>query len=208
MQAKFICEESAVGSCGRRVIIANMKAESLLITCSAAGFVGSNLAVLFRERWPQLSVTAFDNLRRRGSELNLPRLRDSGVTFVHGDVRSSEDFARLPAFDLLLDCSAEPSVHAGSTGSPREVLNINLLGTINCLEAARTAGARFLFLSTSRVYPIAGLNEIPWIEETSRFRWAASSRESGVSDLGIREDFPLTGPRVRSMGPASSPANC
>jgi CDP-paratose 2-epimerase len=171
-----------------------MQIESLLIT-GGAGFVGSNLAVLFRERRPHVKVTAFDNLHRRGSELNLPRLRDSGVTFVHGDVRNAEDFSRLPAFDLLIDCSAEPSVHAGSSGSPREVLNINLLGTINCLEAARTTGARFLFLSTSRVYPIAGLNEIPWIEEPGRFRWATNQQKTGVSELGIREDFPLTGPR-------------
>ena len=191
-----------------------MKYESLLIT-GGAGFVGSNLAVLFRERCPRIAVTAFDNLRRRGSELNLPRLRQAGVQFVHGDVRNAEDFVRLPAFDLLIDCSAEPSVHAGSSGSPREVLNINLLGTINCLEAARTLGARFLFLSTSRVYPIRRLNEIPWREETGRFRWTAgvadpghlqpgvsergvSERgvsERGVSERGIREDFPLAGPR-------------
>ena len=171
-----------------------MTFENLLIT-GGAGFAGSNLAVLFRERFPRLNVTAFDNLRRRGSELNLPRLREAGVQFVHGDVRCAEDFARLPVFDLLIDCSAEPSVHAGSSGSPREVLSINLLGTINCLEAARTAGARFLFLSTSRVYPIAGLNEIPWKEEGSRFRWTVSPHDTGVSALGIREDFPLGGPR-------------
>jgi CDP-paratose 2-epimerase len=170
------------------------KSESLLIT-GGAGFVGSNLAVLFRERFSRLKVTAFDNLRRRGSELNLPRLREAGVVFAHGDVRNAEDFSRLPAFDLLIDCSAEPSVHAGSSGSPREVLNINLLGTINCLEAARTAGARFLFLSTSRVYPIAGLNDIPWREEALRFCWMAHSEKAGISALGIREDFPLSGPR-------------
>src|SRR5436190_25088 len=163
---------------------------SLLIT-GGAGFVGSNLAVLFRERWPHVQVAAFDNLRRRGSELNLPRLLEAGVQFLHGDVRNAEDFNSLPPFDLLIDCSAEPSVHAGSRGSPREVLNINLLGTINCLEAARLAGARFLFLSTSRVYPIAGLNEIPWQEEAQRFRWTASPLETGLSALGIREDFPL-----------------
>ena len=76
--------------------------ESLLIT-GGAGFVGSNLAFLFRERLPELAVTAFDNLHRRGSELNLPRLRDAGVEFVHGDVRNAEDFTRLPAFQLLID---------------------------------------------------------------------------------------------------------
>lgn len=171
-----------------------MKLRSLLIT-GGAGFVGSNLAVMFRRAFPSVQVTSFDNLRRRGSELTLPRLRDEGVEFVHGDVRSSEDFGRVPEFDLLIDCSAEPSVHAGSDGSPREVLNINLLGTINCLEAARQTGARFLFLSTSRVYPIAGLNGIPWREEEQRFRWIPGAGSVGLTENGIREDFPLEGAR-------------
>ena len=35
-----------------------------------------------------------DNLYRRGSELNLPRLREAGVEFVRGDVREPEDLAR------------------------------------------------------------------------------------------------------------------
>ena len=54
----------------------------------------------------------------------------------------------------MIDCSAEPSVQAGSTGSPHHVLDTNLTGTINCLEAARQRKAAFLFLSTSRIYPI------------------------------------------------------
>ncbi len=48
--------------------------KSVAIT-GGAGFVGSNLALNFRQRWPDLAVFAVDNLRRRGSELSLPRLR-------------------------------------------------------------------------------------------------------------------------------------
>jgi CDP-paratose 2-epimerase len=171
-----------------------MDFKSLLIT-GGAGFVGANLATRFRRGFPDLAVTALDNLKRRGSELNLPRLGQSGVRFVHGDVRSWEDFEGLPDFDLLIDCAAEPSVQAGAGGSPRYVLNTNLLGTINCLEAARVRQAAVLFLSTSRVYPIAALNEVPFLEEETRFRWNANGHLPGLSPEGVAETFSLEGPR-------------
>ena len=78
----------------------------ILIT-GGAGFVGSNLAVMFKESYPGCGVIAFDSLKRRGSELNLERLRDCGVEFIHGDIRCPEDFDALPKFDILVDCSAD-----------------------------------------------------------------------------------------------------
>jgi CDP-paratose 2-epimerase len=171
-----------------------MELQSVLIA-GGAGFIGSNLAVLFKKALPDLQVSVVDNLKRRGSELNLPRLHAAGARFVHADVRCWEDLEGLPDFDLLIDCSAEPSVQAGVAGSPRYVLNTNLLGTINCLEAARLRGAAFLFLSTSRVYPIARLNELPFREEATRFRWEAPAPVPGFSEQGIAEDFPLDGAR-------------
>ena len=46
--------------------------ETVLIT-GGAGFVGSTLAIAIRRAHPGTAVIAFDNLRRRGSEMNLPR---------------------------------------------------------------------------------------------------------------------------------------
>jgi dTDP-D-glucose 4,6-dehydratase len=62
----------------------------LLIT-GGAGFVGANIACGLAQRRPGWELIALDNLHRRGSELNLPRLREAGVRFVHGDVRQRED---------------------------------------------------------------------------------------------------------------------
>ena len=70
------------------------------------------MALAFKQFWPQSKIIALDNLKRRGSELNLPRLRAVGVEFQHGDVRNAEDLD-LPAIDLIIECSAEPSVLAG-----------------------------------------------------------------------------------------------
>ncbi len=171
-----------------------MNFKSILIT-GGAGFVGSSLAVMFKQALPGTTVLAVDSLKRRGSELNLPRLQASGVRFLHGDIRCPEDLETLPDFDLLIDCAAEPSVQAGAAGSPRYVLNTNLAGTINCLEAARLRDAAFVFLSTSRVYPIVALNELPFHEEAERFCWDAKPDLPGFSPAGIAEQFPLEGPR-------------
>ena len=166
----------------------------VLIT-GGAGFVGANLALLLRRAYPDVAVSAFDNLKRRGSELNLPRLRRAGVSFQHGDIRCREDVDAWPAFDLLIDCSAEPSVQAGVVGSPLPVLHNNLTGSLYCLEAARRQQAAFLFLSTSRVYPIEKINSLNFHEEAKRFEWTGAEAVPGFSRRGIAEEFPLDGPR-------------
>src|SRR5215469_7762419 len=104
-----------------------------IMVTGGAGFVGSNLALMLAQA-PGMRVTSFDNLHRRGSELALPRLRAGGVDFVHGDIRNPEDFEDLPEPDLLIECSAEPSVHAGYETGARYLVNTNLVGTFNCLE--------------------------------------------------------------------------
>ena len=148
--------------------------------------------VAFQEAFPEVAVTAFDNLHRRGSELNLPRLQEAGVHFRHGDIRCTRDLEQLPDFDLLIDCAAEPSVQAGVEESPRYVLNNNLVGTINCLEAARrTNSGRFVLLSTSRVYPIDGPESLCRSTKTRpAFAGTTSEPSPGFSDHGVAEDVP------------------
>ena len=165
----------------------------ILIT-GGAGFVGSNLGVLFKERG-NADVVALDNLKRRGSELAITRLAGAGVTFHHGDIRSRSDLDAVGKFDLLIECSAEPSVHAGYGSSPDYLIDTNLLGTINCLELARKHEAAVVFLSTSRVYPIAALRALPLVETGTRLDLPADARGIGYSHAGIRTDFPLAGAR-------------
>ncbi len=167
-----------------------------VLVTGGAGFVGSALALRARISWPDARVVALDNLRRRGSELNLPRLRDAGVAFVHGDIRTPSDLAPLGTdLDLLLECSAEPSVLAGYDGDPSYVVDTNLGGTVHCLELARRAGAAVLFLSTSRVYPIAALNGIATVDADTRVEIAREQTLPGISEAGVSEDFPLQGAR-------------
>ena len=170
---------------------------NILIT-GGAGFVGSNLALWLKAHDPDAHIIAADSLRRRGSETNLPRLRAHGIEFVHCDIRNPEDLRLVGdgrKFDLLLECSAEPSVLAGYGDAPDYVINTNLIGTIHCLELARRSGADLIFLSTSRVYPVSTVNRIATEEAETRFVLASEQALTGVSSHGIGEAFPLEGAR-------------
>jgi CDP-paratose 2-epimerase len=168
---------------------------SILVT-GGAGFVGANVAVALAERLPDRRVLAFDNLSRRGSELNLPRLRAAGVEFVHGDIREQADLLALDPIGALVECSAEPSVLAGVGGSPDYLVRTNLVGAYHCLELARRDGAQVVFLSTSRVYPVKHLLGIRLTERETRFEIADGQDLPGVSPSGIAESFPLDGART------------
>lgn len=162
----------------------------ILIT-GGAGFVGSSLARNLKNRHPDYKILCLDNLKRRGSEFNISILKAEGIEFLHGDIRNIEDFESVGSIDLLLECSAEPSVLAGYDSSPAYLVNTNLVGTINCLEYARKHKAVFIFLSTSRVYPIEYINSLSYKETASRFELLDNQSISGASSKGYSEIFPL-----------------
>ncbi len=170
--------------------------ELQVLVAGGAGFIGSRLAIALANTLGENQVVVLDNLTRRGSELNLNSLTASGVHFVHGDIRCLEDLgdAKLQA-ETIIDCSAEPSVLAGYSASQRMVQN-NLVGTINLLEKAKEWRSRFVFLSTSRVYPIEPLCRLPIHEHDDRLAFDEKATGLiGVSSEGLSENFPLQGYR-------------
>ncbi|MDQ5807114.1 MAG: NAD-dependent epimerase/dehydratase family protein [Actinomycetota bacterium] len=181
-----------MGQCSR---LPSAAVPRVLVT-GGAGFVGANLAVRLAERHPGHEIVAFDNLKRRGAELNLRRLREAGVAFVHGDVRSKEDVLALRDLDAIVEASAEPSVLAGVDGSPDYLVQTNLVGAYHCLELARREGAQLVFLSTSRVYPVATLESAAYEEGETRFELSAEQPTPGLSERGVAEDLPLDGART------------
>ena len=169
---------------------------STILVAGGAGFVGSSLALRLRDRYPDARIVAVDSLKRRGSEWNLPRLAAARIEFRHADIRRPDDLV-FPGlrFDLLVDCSAEPAVLAAYEAGPAAIIDTNLIGTVNLLEVARRDGADVVFLSTSRVYPIASLEAIAVEEQATRFAIAPRQTLPGVGPNGIGEDFPLDGAR-------------
>lgn len=171
--------------------------KNVLIT-GGAGFIGSTLAIELARACSAAHVIAFDNLQRAGSELNLAALRAAGVQFCHGDVRVFTDVEPFEhGLGLIVDCAANPSVLGGYSTPPNQVIGSNLVGTLNVLELARRAGADLVFLSTSRVYPIAALNKIATDQDATRFVIAGAQTQIGVTAAGIDERFTLDG--VRSL---------
>jgi CDP-paratose 2-epimerase len=167
-----------------------MNYKTILIT-GGAGFVGSNLGIKLKKQYPDVKIIALDNLMRRGSELNLPRLKAGGIEFIHGDIRNKEDLNLKDKIDLLIECSAEPSVLAGTEGSPEYVINTNLFGTMNCLELARKNQSDMLFMSTSRIYPVDEIARLNFTEEETRFSISPEQKVPGAAPEGFSEEFPL-----------------
>ena len=79
--------------------------------------------------------------------------------------------------------------------APASAIGTNLLGTYHCLEQAVRWRADVLFLSTSRVYPMALVNQLRFTESETRFSLATEQPWPGASADGIAEDFPLHGAR-------------
>lgn len=168
--------------------------KNILIT-GGSGFVGANLSLRIKEKYPSYNIFALDNLKRRGSELNLPALKRAGITFIHGDIRNKEDLDFKEDIDLVIDAAAEPSVLAGMDGSTDYLVQTNFNGTINALNLALRKKAGFIFLSTSRVYPIHSIENIAYHETDTRFEINAEQTIAGISVKGISEKADLNGMR-------------
>ena len=167
----------------------------ILIT-GACGFVGSTLAAAFAAEGGH-ELHGLDNFIRPGSEGNRHALARLGVRLRHGDIRQASDFETLPAVDWLIDAAANPSVLAGADGktSSRQLLEHNLVGTVNMLEYCRQSRAGFILLSTSRVYSIAALCALPLAVRGRAFAPDPAGRPvPGVSPAGVDESFPTAPP--------------
>jgi CDP-paratose 2-epimerase len=166
----------------------------ILIT-GIAGFVGSRLASFFKTHLQDCEIIGIDNLSRRGSESNLPFLKSLGCAFVHGDIRMADDVQELPKVDWIIDCAANPSVLAGINGGTANLVGHNLIGSLHLLEKCRKDKAGFILLSTSRVYSIESLNQIPLQEGDTRFSITPNAPlPKGHTLAGATEEFSTSAP--------------
>jgi CDP-paratose 2-epimerase len=107
-----------------------------------------------------------------------------------------DDLLAVGDIDAIAECSAEPSALAGVNTGPDYVVQSNLVGAYNCLELARQRRADVIFLSSSRVYPVAALGALNLVETTTRFDLTDDQPCAGASESGISEEFPLGGSRT------------
>lgn len=160
------------------------------------GFVGSTLAKLAVERSLGWTVSGCDNFIRPSSANNWQRLKNLGVDVHAADLRQIEDLRAIGDFDWIVDCAANPSVLSGVDGrtSSRQVMDHNLLGTLNLLELARERQCGLVLISTSRVYSLAALSAIECRHVNDAYDPLPSDTVTGLSDSGIDETFSTSPP--------------
>jgi CDP-paratose 2-epimerase len=168
-----------------------------ILISGVCGFVGSHIARYLIESHPGVIIIGIDNLARLGSETNRLALKSIGVQLFHGDIRMASDLETLPVTDWVIDAAAQPSVLAGRDGktSARQLLEHNLLGTINLLEYCRASHAGLILISTSRVYSIPLLAQLPLRVDSSAYVIDENHPlPPAVSPAGVTEDFSTQAP--------------
>ncbi|NDC22414.1 NAD-dependent epimerase/dehydratase family protein [bacterium] len=142
----------------------------LLIT-GGCGFLGSNLASDALARGDELVV--FDSLYRNGSRENLTWLQSQGnFQFVHGDIRNQNDITRIIQTlkpDAIFHLAGQVAMTT-SIANPRMDFEVNVLGTLNLLEAVRQycPNASIVYSSTNKVY--GDLEQYSYAETETRYQ--------------------------------------
>ena len=168
-----------------------MKPWTILVTGSS-GLIGSE-AVEYFDRQGHHVVGADNNMRRvffgpPGDTLwNLERLKRITQRFTPTalDIRDREGVMamfREHRFDLIIHCAAQPS-HDKAADIALLDFEVNALGTVNLLEAARQhcREAAFIFMSTNKVYGDAP-NEKPLREAGTRYDYADPADFEGIDE--------------------------
>jgi CDP-paratose 2-epimerase len=173
---------------------------SVVVITGSSGLIGSEAALYFGALG--LDVVGIDNDMRQvffGPEAstawNRTRVQDSlGTKYIHHDLDIRDRDAILAIFrrygeavELVIHAAAQPS-HDWAAREPFVDFDINAVGTLNLLEAARlhAENATFIFTSTNKVYGDRP-NSLPLLELDTR--WEIDREHTYWN--GIREDMPI-----------------
>lgn len=168
-----------------------MKRRKILVTGSS-GLIGSEAVAYYDAAGDD--VHGMDNNMRMeffgakgDTRWNLNRLKKTTRSFAHHDIdirdrRRVMEFFREHRFDMVVHCAAQPS-HDRAADIPFEDFDVNAVGTLNLLQAARVScpEAVFIHVSTNKVYGDAP-NEIPLVELETRYEYARPEDRFGVGE--------------------------
>jgi UDP-N-acetylglucosamine 4-epimerase len=135
--------------------------KKILVT-GGAGFIGSNLCEYLLDNNNQ--VTCLDNFITGKRENIEPFLRNPNFTFIEGDIRKPDDCQKaVRGVEIILHQAALGSVPR-SIENPVRSNEINIMGTLNMLDAAKEAGIkRFVYAASSSTY--GDSKELPKVED-------------------------------------------
>ncbi len=161
-----------------------------LIT-GGAGFVGSNLASFLLGKGEQ--VTVFDSLARPGAAENLAWLRTLGLAdFLHGDIRNAFDVEQGIAASkpgVIFHLAGQVAMTT-SMQSPRRDFEINVLGSVNVLEAVRreSPATAVIYASSNKVY--GNLQHLELVEAPTRYQPGNPQLKGVDESVGIEFHTP------------------
>lgn len=167
------------------------RSKRILITGSS-GLIGSEAVLYFDQRGHE--IVGVDNNQRAdffgppGDTIwNLKRLVDQTTRFTHRDIdivdrAAVANLMRNFRPQAILHCAAQPS-HDLAQHRVFDDFNVNAVGTLNVLEAARqyATDAPFVFMSTNKVYGDAP-NEVPLVEHEQRYDYALAEHYQGIGE--------------------------
>ncbi len=114
----------------------------MILVTGGCGFIGANLLAILTQKH---AVRVLDNLSRG----NLDYLQGLDFEFVQGDIRDTDVVSQvLQNIDTVIHLAAYGSV-VESVADPMENFSINVMGTVNLMQACVKAKVkRFVFAST------------------------------------------------------------
>jgi len=182
-----------------------------IVVTGGGGFIGSHLTEKLLGRGSD--VVVFENRMSQNLE---SAAGHPGFTLVEGDIRD------IGAVEAVMNSDVDLVFHLAAVvgvknyiKDPVGVIDINVGGTRNVLQAAARAGARVVLTSTSEVY---GKNpKVPWSEDDDRVlgntsidRWSYSTSKATAEHMAIAmhhtQGLPVTVVRYfNAYGPRQSP---
>ena len=167
--------------------------KKILIT-GAAGFIGSHVARLFVNKYPDYQIYNLDKLTYAGNLENLKDIDNKpNYKFILGDIVDGDFILNIfkeYQFDGVIHLAAESHVDR-SIENPMEFIMSNIVGTVNLLNAARHIwdgnyeGKRFYHVSTDEVYGALG-DEGFFYEDTPYDPHSPYSASKASSDHLVR----------------------
>ncbi len=172
--------------------------KNILIT-GAAGFIGSNFAHYFSNKYSEYNLIILDKLTYAGNLHNLDKIKDK-ITFIQGDICDFDLVMKIfkdNNINGVIHFAAESHVD-NSIKTPFIFTQTNVIGTHTLLEVAKQVWGegsenKFVHISTDEVYGTLG--EDGYFTETTRINpnspYSASKASSDLIARAYYETFKM-----------------
>lgn len=161
-----------------------------ILVTGGAGFIGSHVSEFYSRNDSENEVRVLDGLSRNtllnsnfgDPSYNWNRLKESkNISLIKGDIREYDTVKKAAQdMDAIIHTAGQVAV-TSSLLDPRTDFEVNALGTLNVLEAARANNSSVVFTSTNKVYG-ENVNKIPVAERTTRYEFSSKEYSQGIPE--------------------------